>query len=195
MDVGDSLREHVEEKVTDITQKYFNHATDATVTFSREGHGHSQTKVHISIRVGKNLMINTDCVSNDPYGAFDTAAEKAGKRLRRYKRRLRDDHDRKLKTPEEELLKARDYVLAGTPDQEEAGEQDNDDSAGYGADPVVIAEMATHIEKLNVSDAVMRLELSELPALLFRNAQHGGLNMIYRRPDGNIGWVDPESES
>ena len=86
IDVGNALREHVTGKIEDITTKYFNHATGATVTFSKEGHGKSQTKVHIAIQVGKNILINTDCLANDPYGAFDTAAEKAGKRLRRYKK-------------------------------------------------------------------------------------------------------------
>lgn len=186
IDVGDALREHVTGKIEDITAKYFNHATGATVTFSKEGHGHSQTKVHIGIQVGKNILINTDCISNDPYGAFDTAADKAAKRLRRYKKKLRDHHERRDKDPVEESIKARDYVLAAFDETEHV------DEAEHGQDPAVIAELTTQIETLVVADAVMRLDLSGAPALMFRNAQHGGLNMIYRRADGNIGWVDPE---
>ena len=191
IDVGDALRTHVTGKIEDITQKYFNHATGATVTFSKEGHGHSQTKVHIAIQVGKNLMINTDCIANDPYGAFDTAAEKAGKRLRRYKKKLRDHHERRDKDPVEESMKARDYVLAAFSEQDNG----NEDDVPQGDDPAIIAELTTQIETLAVADAVMRLDLSGDAALMFRNAQHGGLNMLYRRSDGNIGWVDPDGNN
>ncbi len=192
IDIGDALREHVTDKLTDIDQKYFNHATDATVTFSREGHGSGMFRVNISMRVGKNMMVITEATEHDPYVAFDSASEKAAKRLRRYKRQLRDHHERGHKTPEEEMMKARDFVLAVQADQE-VPEQDNlDDGVPQGDDPVVIAEVATHIETLSVSDAVMRMELADLNALLFRNASNERLNMVYVRKDGNIGWVDPE---
>ena len=94
------------------------------------------------------------------------------------------------KTPEAEILKARDYVIA-TSENDNAKEED-DDSMPQGEDPVVVAELTTNIQKMTVSEAVMRLDLSGQPALMFRNANHSGLNMIYRRPDGNIGWIDPE---
>ncbi len=189
MDVGDSLRGHVQEKLEDLNVKYFNHATYATVTFSREGHGHQQTKVHITIKLGKNIMVMADAQETDARIAFDVAADKAAKQLRRYKRRLRDHHERIERTPESEFLKARDYVIANTPDQDNAGEDSGEQA------PVVIADMATNIESLSVSEAVMRLDLSGQAALLFCNASHGGFNMVYRRPDGNIGWVDPENQN
>ncbi len=193
VDVGDALRGHVTGKLEDIDQKYFNHATAVTVTFSKEGHGHGVFRVHISYLVGKNITINTEGEAGDPYGAFDTAAEKAAKRLRRNKKRLRDHHARSNKTPEAEILKGRDYTLAV---EQETPEQDNeDDGVPHGDDPVVIAEMSTDIETLSVSDAVMRLDLSGQSALLFRNASHEGLNMVYRRPDDNIGWLDPEGNN
>lgn len=183
IDVGDALRAHVQGKLEDIDQKYFNHATTATVTFSKEGHGHGLFKAHISYLVAKNIMVVTEAEENDPYVAFDAAAEKAAKRLRRNKKRLRDNHQRSEKTPEAEIIKAQKYVLALASEQEEAPEQDN---------AVVIAEMTTDIQTLSVSDAVMHLDLSGQPALLFYNAQHKGLNMVYRRADGNVGWVDPD---
>ena len=186
VDVGDALRTHVTDKLEDMGQKYFNHTTDASVTFSREGHGHKQYKAHISFRVGKNIMVITDATDMDPYISFDKAAEKAAKRLRRYKKRLRDHHARTEKTPESELLKARAYTLAVTPENhEEATEQNNNNS-----EPLVIAEMMTDIETLSVSEAVMRMDLADQNALLFHNTSNGGLNMVYRRKDGNIGWVD-----
>lgn len=184
IDVGDSLRGHVKEKIEDLNQKYFNHTTFANITFSKEGHGHPRTRAHISIKLGKNIMVVADAVEADPYVAFDSAAEKAGKQLRRYKRRLRDHHERTEQTPETEIIKARDLVLATEGD-------DTKNDAQTKESPVVIAEMTTSIETLTVSEAVMRMDLADLPALLFHNASHHGLNMVFRRPDGNIGWVDP----
>ncbi|MCC6597799.1 MAG: ribosome-associated translation inhibitor RaiA [Alphaproteobacteria bacterium] len=185
IDVGDALRGHVEGKLEDLNQKYFNHATFATVTFSREGHGKPQTRAHISIQIGKNIMVVADAVENDPYVSFENAAEKIGKQMRRYKRRLRDHHERLEQTPEDEIVKAQDYVLSV------AAEQDTEQAAGKDADPVVVAEMTTSIDTMSVSEAVMRLDLSGQNALLFYNASHKGVNMVYRRADGNIGWVDP----
>lgn len=189
MDVGDALRVHVQDKLEDLSSKYFNHTTFANVTFSRDGHGHKQTRAHITIQLGRNIMVTADALERDPYVAFDAAATKAGKQLRRYKRRLRDHHDRIERTPESEFTKARDYILAN--ESEESEETETTDGKG----PAVIAEMTTNIQSMSVSEAVMRLDLSGQPALMFCNASHGGLNMVYRRSDGNIGWVDPENQN
>lgn len=198
INVGDALRAHVEDKLGEIDQKYFNHATNATVTFTKEGHGHGLIKVTISYLVSKGILINTEAEAADAYGAFDSAAEKAAKRLRRNKKKLRDHHERGNKTPEAEIIKARNYTLA-MEEASEALEQDNKDDQDetgvpQGDDPIVIAEMATTIETITVSGAVMRLDLSGENALLFRNAQTQEINMIYRRSDGNIGWIDPSQE-
>ena len=189
IDVGDALRTHVSDKLEDLNQKYFNHGTFATVTFSREGHGNPQTKAHISIQMGKNIMVVADAVANDPYVSFESAAEKVGKQLRRYKRRLRDHHARMEQTPESEIIKARKYVLAATPEQD----QDNASEAESGTDPVVIAELSKDIETMSVSEAVMRMDLSDETAMVFKNASNSKINMIYRRSDGNISWVDPDN--
>lgn len=189
MDVGDALRTHVTERLEDINSKYFNHATDATVTFAKEGHGHGLIKATIHIRVGKNIMVIADNAEADPYAAFDTSAEKVAKQLRRYKKKLRDHHTRTGQLQDADFLKAMDYTLAGPADSE------SDDEIEAGDEPVVVAEMTTDIQTMSVSDAVMRMDLSGQPALLFRNAKHKGLNMVYRRPDGNIGWIDPEDIS
>ena len=191
IDVGDALRTHVSDKLEDINSKYFNHASFATVTFSKEGHGHPLIKAHISIKVGKNIMVIADDQNNDPYNAFDSAADKVAKQLRRYKKKLRDHHQRQVQTPESEILKARDYTLAIEP--EENDEQDNEEAGSD--EPLIIAEMTKDIEKLAVSDAVMRLDLSGENALVFRNAKNDGLNVVYRRSDGNIGWIDPNGEN
>lgn len=183
MDLGDALRTHVSEKIEDMNAKYFNRAVDATVTFSPEGHAF--TKTHISIRIGKDIMVISDATETDPYIAFDRAADKVAKQLRRYKRKLRDHHQRMEEAPEEHSQPALDYTLSSEQDNNEEQESDH----------LVIAEMATNIQTMSPSEAAMRLELSGLPAMMFRNAQHKGLNMVYLRKDGNIGWVDPDGTS
>lgn len=183
MDLGDALRTHVEGKLEDMNAKYFNRAIEAIVTFSPEGHAF--TKTHISIRVGKDIMVISDATENDPYVSFDSAATKVAKQLRRYKRRLRDHHERSEDVSSESApLPALDYTLTA--------EQDNEEEV---ADHLVIAEMTTQIQTMSPSEAAMRLDLSGLPALMFRNAQHGGLNMVYLRKDGNVGWVDPDGKT
>lgn len=185
MDLGEALRTHVSSKLEDINTKYFNRAIDATVTFAPEGHAF--VKTHISIRVGKDIMVISDATEPDAYVAFDQAAEKVAKQLRRYKRKLRDHHQRMEQATADDFIPARDVTLSS--------EQNNEEEEEAGHDHLVIAEIATNIQTMSPSEAVMRLELSALPALMFRNASHHGLNMVYRRADGNVGWVDPDGKS
>lgn len=182
MDLGEALHTHVEEKLEDINSKYFNRAIDATVTFAPEGH--SFVKTHISIRIGKDLLVMSDSQGADAYSAFDTAADKVAKQLRRYKRRLRDHHERGENSPESELSKARNYTI------EPANDDTTEEEEQTAGDPAVIAEMDMHIQTMCVSEAVMRLDLSGDNALMFRNVKNNAINMVYRRKDGNIGWVD-----
>ncbi len=186
MDVGDSLRTHATSRIIEVLQKYFNRATDATATLSPEGHGF--VRAHISLHVGRQIMVQANATEAEAYAAFDSALTKISKQLRRYKQRLRDHHDRIAEVPEAEWIKAQDYTIAA-----EQSESEGDDSSSEpsSADPLVIAEMTTSIQSMSVSEAVMRLDLSGQSALLFTNAKSGGLNMVYRRADGNVGWVDP----
>jgi len=186
IDVGDALREHVTDKIEELNEKYFNHTNSATITFSKEGHGHGVFKAHIKILIGKNITVNVDAKAGDIYAAFDTAADKAAKKMRRNKKRLRDHHERGSKTPEEASLEARDYILA-LDAIEDAGQDNAADE-----EPTIVAEMTTNIATMSVSEAVMRLDLSNENAFMFRNSSHDGINMVYRRSDGNIGWIDPE---
>ncbi len=188
MDVGDALRNHVEDKLTDVGSKYLNHTTYATVTFSREGHGHQQTRVHISIQLGKNMLVVGQGLEKDPYAAFDTASEKVAKQIRRYKRKIRDHHEREDVDPELEEIKARQYILAAAP------EQDDEPEVASDFEPAVIAEMSNNVMTLGVSDAVMHMDLTGEQAFVFRNRGNGNINVIYRRSDGNIGWIDPENQ-
>lgn len=177
IDVGDALRAHVGESLDNVVGKYFGRPIEATVVLSREAHLY---RAQISVHVGRGILLQSEAEADAPYPAFDAAAEHVAKRLRRYKRRLRDHHRK-----DAEAEPAQQYVLA--PEAEDFVE--GEDGAHY--EPVVVAEMATQIPTLSVGEAVMRLDLSDAAALMFRNRAHGGLNMIYRRGDGNIGWVDP----
>ncbi|MDP9127539.1 MAG: ribosome-associated translation inhibitor RaiA, partial [Pseudomonadota bacterium] len=172
IDVGDALRTHVETHLKEITGKYFSTPLDAHVTFSREG---SLFRADITVHAGRGIILQSNGAAVEAYPAFDIAADRIAKRLRRYKNRIkRHDHDSGRRA---EAVMASSFVLNG--EEEEREEQAND----Y---PVVVAEMTTPIESLTVSEAVMRLDLADLPALMFANRAHGGLNMIYRRPDGHI---------
>lgn len=183
IDVGDALRTHVGDSLEAISTKYFEKAIDANVVLSREAHLY---RADIALHPSRNVLMQSNAEAGDPYVAFDMAADRMAKRLRRYKRRLRD-YNKGRDQGAEAPLTAQAYVLdagsdgAGDGEAEDAGDQ-----------PLVVAEMTTEIDSLTVSDAVMRLDLGGLPALLFRNSAHGGLNMVYRRQDGNVGWVDPQ---
>ena len=181
MDLGDALRQHIADKIEDINEKYFNRAIEVIVTLSPEGSAF--VKTHISFRVGKDIMVMSDAQDTDPYASFDSACEKVAKQLRRYKKRLRDHHER---LEEDNIVPAQNYILS--PETEPEAEKEEADHK----DPVVVAEMVTNIQTMSVSEAVMRLDLSGENALMFRNPNHEGLNMVYRRHDGNIGWIDPE---
>jgi len=183
LDVGDALRTHISDNLDSIIAKYFNSAVESSVVMSREAH---KFRADMTVHIGRNIFMQANGEADDPYNAFDQAADKMAKRLRRYKRRLTDHHKRAAEAATQE---AQAFVLQAEPDT--AAE----DSPEAPDQPIIIAEMTQSIETLTVSDAVMRLDLGDLPALMFRNAGHGGLNMIYRRPDGNIGWVDPSDRT
>lgn len=178
IEVGDALRGHVEAALTAAVGKYFSNPLDSQVVFTREAH---LFRADVSVHVGRSILVQGQGRADDPYAAGDAAIEHVAKRLRRYKRRLRDHH----KDSKGDVLPAQAYVLAAEPE-----DATDDDAASHGQ-PMVVAEMTTEILALTVGEAVMRLDLGDLPALLFRHAGHGGLNLVYRRPDGNIGWIDP----
>ena len=128
--------------------------------------------------------------ANEAYAAFDMAADRLSTRLRRHKRRLRDHH--KMAESGRDGIAAQAYVLAAGGNPDESGLPEGDGVNGNTeGDPVIIAEMTTEIPSMTVGEAVMRMDLADLPAFMFRNSAHSGLNMVYRRPDGNIGWIDP----
>ncbi|WP_282605900.1 ribosome-associated translation inhibitor RaiA [Pelagibius sp. Alg239-R121] len=180
LDVGDAMRTHIEDSLSRTLDKYFGDAIEVNVTLTREAHLYQAT---VSAHVGRNIRLQANGAAAEPYPAFDVAAERLSKRLRRHKRKLRDHGNSNERAVETQL--AQQYILSGDAESLD-GEGDEGDSKS-----LIVAEMATDIPSLTAGQAVMRMDLEDLPAMMFRNSSHGGLNMIYRRPDGNIGWIDP----
>lgn len=179
LDVGEALRGHVQDKLTDTCTRFFNHTIQGNVHFVREASGF---RTDITLSVGNGIVLRATATEHDPYPSFDAANTRLVKQLKRYKDRLRDHHSEQGKT---------DFL--GHPANEYTLEDRDATAHGEGGkDPVILAEMPAHVPKLAVADAVMRMDLADLPAMLFRNPSHGRLNMVYRRKDGTIGWVDPQ---
>jgi len=189
VDVGDALRGHVETTLDTLLGKYFRTAIEAHAVFAREAH---LITADVSLHVGRGMVVNSSAAATDHYVAFDAAAERLAKQLRRYKRRLRDYHGGKTRSPAERPEMAQAFVLAPV---DEEDDDPADAATADGAAPVVIAEMSTELPQLTVGEAVMRMDLADAPVLLFRNRSHGELNLVYRRGDGNIGWIDPAAPS
>lgn len=175
VDIGGALRSHVEENLNATVAKYFDRALEGSVTFSRESH---LFRVDISVHAGRGMAMQGGATKDEAYAAFDAALTRITKQLRRYKRRLNDRH----KGRGEEILPAHQYILAPESEDTEVVEEDQ---------PTIVAELPTEIATLTVGEAVMRMDLADLPAMMFRNRAHGRLNVVYRRPDGNVGWIDP----
>ncbi|MDX2234784.1 MAG: ribosome-associated translation inhibitor RaiA [Hyphomonadaceae bacterium] len=193
MDVGEALRTRITDVLTEKIAQYINRATDAQVTVGRAPVG---VDVDCVVHFSSGITLQAEGHGGDAHHAFDVALDKIVKRVRRYKRRLRNHHaDNKSPLPAEDALA---YVLAPPVEEGDDGDLDAAGAAPHdgGAErdtggPLVIAETTAAVRTMPVAMAVMQLDLMEEPALLFRNAANGGLNMVYRRSDGNIGWVDP----
>jgi ribosomal subunit interface protein len=188
-EIGEALRRHIEGSLGSILDKYFKTAIEAHVIVSKEAH---LSRAEISIHIGRGIVVNARAAASEAYLAFDAAAERLGKQLRRYKRRLRDHHA-KGREPAGASERAMDYVLA--PIEEEEVEGETAEAGNVNGAPAVIAEMSTELPNLTVGEAAMRMDLAEAPVLLFRNRSHGELNLVYRRTDGNIGWIDPKLDA
>lgn len=188
MDVGEALRSRISDELTSNIEKYFSRATEASVTVSKATPAGYQ--VDCTVHLSSGMTLQAEGHGSDAHLAFGDALDKIGKRVRRYKRRLRNHHaDNKSPLPAED---APAYVLAPLDEEaDDATEAENDTVERNGGAPLVIAETTAPVRTMPVAMAVMQLDLMESPALLFRNAAHGGLNLVYRRPDGNVGWVDP----
>lgn len=178
LDIGEALRFYIEDRIEQTLDKFMGNATSGHVTIEKDG---GQFSTYCAIHLGSGLDLQSRGSSHDVYASTDAALERLEKRLRRYKRRLKNHHQKHNAGEFTEATPAYDYVIqAQAEDEEEA-----DDT------PIIIAEQETNINEFAVSDAVMHMDLSESSVLVFRNASHGRINIVYRRNDGNIGWIDP----
>jgi ribosomal subunit interface protein len=183
IDIGESLRGHVETRLNAIAEKYFSRAISSQVTFGKGPYDHSFT-CDIVAHVPQGVVLKGHGGAADAHPAFDQAADRVEKQLRRYKRRLKDRHAQSAHA--EAVAGAVDaaYTVFAPP----ADEEEPIDN------PPIVAETRVDIPEASVSDAVMLLDLRNTNALLFRNSGTGNFNMVYRRGDGTIGWVEPQRD-
>ena len=181
IDIGEALQTHVKTELGEVVAKYAERPTDANIIFSKQASEfHCEAIVHLST----GLTAQASARAHDIYAAFDQCGEKMEKQLRRYKRRLKDHHRERAQPVE--LIGASSYILA-------ANGHDTDESEPESLTPMIIAEMEAKIPSLSVGEAVMQMELAGAPVLVFRNEGKNGVNVVYRREDGNIGWIDPNN--
>lgn len=178
IDIGDALRTHVGDRLTDAISKYFDRPFDADVTLSKEGSGfRADCHVHLS----SGIKLQAQGKANEIYASFDSAAERLETQVRRYKRRLKDHHRSREDKPIA-MGSAQSYVIHS---------HENEHDEPETLQPVIIAESTTTVPEMTTGEAVMQMDLQGQDFLIFRNSAHDGLNVVYRRSDGNVGWVDP----
>lgn len=176
MDVGKSLREKAQEHFDNAVSKYFDGGYDGHLTLEKEGSGYRADSV---VHLDTGVVLQASAVAGDATAAYEKMAGHIAKRLRRYKRKLKS-HRRK---PDPSDIAAQAYVLS-SPDNHDEVEED--------FSPPIIAESTASLSAMSVGEAVMELDLEQSDVVVFRHAGHGGVNVVYRRSDGNIGWIDPE---
>ncbi len=188
VETGEALQTHVRDGLAAITQKYFDHALEANVTFRRDVKGKGGAfACDINLKAGRNLFMRGEGEGVDAHRAFEVAAEHVAKRLRRYRRRV-NEHARSLaETRDPAAETATQYVLQPAEEPEDHAAPAPADGADHG---VIVAEQPTEIARLTVGEAVMRLDLTHQTALMFRNSGSGALAVVYRRADGCVGWID-----
>lgn len=157
--------------------KYFDGGYSGHVTVEKEGFGF---RTECAIHLDSGIVLHTEAIAADAYLSADQAAERIEKRLRRYKRRLKDRH---VTRANGDAVAARSYVI------EPPTHEDDEEVTEF--NPVIVAETTTTLKQLSVSEAVMELDMTGAPVVVFRHASDGRVNLVYRRPDGNVGWIDP----
>jgi ribosomal subunit interface protein len=178
LDVGDALRTHIDERLRQLQQRYFEATVHGHVTVEKIRAGfHTDCSLHLAT----GLLLQAQGNAGDGHGSFDAAAQHLERQLKRYKQRIKDHQRTRLEPVRFE--EAASYVISAAGDEMTPEPVD--------LNPVVIAESVSNVPELTVGEAVMQLDISSVPFILFRNSGHGALNVVYRRHDGNIGWVDP----
>ena len=181
VETGAALQDHATDRMQAMVEKYFSRAISSHVTFGKAGAG--AFSCDIVLHVGQGLILKGHGEAHDAHQACDKAADKIEKQLRRYKRRLKDRHEQAAHATREEEAA---YTIFASRETEPEAEEDVGEDA-----PPVVAETKIDIPEASVADAVMMLDLRDTSALFFKNAGTGRHNMVYRRPDGSVGWVEP----
>jgi ribosomal subunit interface protein len=187
LDVGEALRARISDELLSSIGKYFERGGDADVVVGKNGHA---IQVDCSVTLASGQKLVSTGAGPDAHTAFDAALSKVEARIRRYKRRLKNHHHPSGKVAETAAL-----MVLRPPEADDELDGWGEDLGSAGHEPpagVVIAETEAPLKTMTVSMAVMEMDLTESQAIVFRNAAHGGLSVVYRRRDGNIGWVDPE---
>ncbi|HEY2707237.1 MAG TPA: ribosome-associated translation inhibitor RaiA [Caulobacteraceae bacterium] len=185
IDVGEALRSRISDDLLNSIGKYFERGGDADVVLSKDGHGF---RIDCVVSLASGQRLQSHGLGMDAHGAFSQAMAKIETRIRRYKRRLKS-HSIAAEAKAAEVSAS--YVLRAPDDSDDTDDWDGEQGHHPPA-AMVIAESQEALKTMTVSMAVMDLDLTEQSAIVFRNAAHGGLSVVYRRADGNIGWVDPQ---
>jgi ribosomal subunit interface protein len=206
IDVGEALRARVSERIADVTAKYFDGGFSGHVTIGKEGHGF---RTECVIHLDSGIVLEADAHAADAYASADQAAMRIEKRLRRYKRRLKDHQaargngqiqdqvlqdqapDRTMREQQAVERRAGDRTSIEAPSYVIAAPAYDGDEEVVEWNPVIIAESTMMLKQLSVSEAVLELDMTGVPVIVFRHAGHGRVNLVYRRADGHIGWIDP----
>ena len=182
LDIGDALRERISARIAETVNKYFDGGYSGHLTLMRDGFGfRSECALHLDSKI----TLHADGMAPDAYASADQTASRIERRLRRYHRRLKDHRSERndVRAASWAAVDAASYIIAAPEDQDET------DAEAF--TPVIIAKSTTTLKQLSVSDAVTELDLTGAPVLVFRHAEHGGVNIVYRRADGHFGWIDP----
>ena len=181
--IGTALQVYVKDRTSEVVRKYFGDVPSAHVHFSKQGR-EFECDIVVNSGTGKHMVIKSNSSADEIYSAFDIALSKLEKQLRKYKSKLNDHHKRmKVSEIAPEAVK---YTISPSLEEYETEEFDIDN-------PVIVAEKSTKVLPLSVGEAVMKMDLENLPALMFENAKTGRINIVYYRKDGNISWVDSKN--
>jgi len=179
INIGEALRTHVSERLKSVTEKYFDGSVSGHVTIEPEGSGY---RADCILHLASGVTIQAEGRAQEVYASFDQTAARIESRMRRYKRKLKDRGAAQREVTASEQIR---YTVLSAPDEAEEAPLENEFK------PAIVAESEKVLQQLSVSAAVLELDLTGLPVLAFRHATTGRVNVIYRRTDGNIGWIDP----
>lgn len=175
IDIGAALRGQSESKLRALVEKHFDRTARGAVTFARDG---ANFRCDALVHLASGMTLQASGAAGDAYGALDQALDRLETRLKRYLSRLKRHHKERGETAVSQI--APDYVI-----------RDSEDIETAGGEPAIVAELTTEVKVLTVGEAVLQMNLIDAPALLFRNRGSRRLNLVYRRNDGHIGWIDP----